>query len=161
MTAAITLPAGLRTLQLEPLFALSLDITSVQKVGASAGVGVVGVVGGGRFEGSRLRGRVLEGGSDWQQILPDGSALLDCRIVLQTDEGALVAMSYQGVRTGSPDVLARLAAGEQVAPVEYYLRINPVFQTNSPELDWLNRIVAVGTGQRSASGPTYNVFEVL
>jgi hypothetical protein len=38
--------------------------------------------------------RVLPGGSDWQRDLPDGSLRLDCRIVLDTTQGALIAMTW-------------------------------------------------------------------
>lgn len=55
MTAQITVPASLEVVRLHPLFALSFDIRSVQEVVASGGVNVVGVVGGGRFEGAPQR----------------------------------------------------------------------------------------------------------
>jgi hypothetical protein len=57
--------------------------------------------------------------------------------------------------------MARLAAGEVVDPKTYYFRIAPVFETASKKYDWLNRIVAVGTGRRDPTGPTYSVEEVL
>jgi hypothetical protein len=158
---SIIVPEPLHSLRSAPLFALELKVTAAQKVGGEAGAGIVGVVGGGRFEGERLKGRVLEGGSDWQQVLADGTILLDCRIVLETDDGALIAMTYQGVRAGPPEVFARLAEGAPVQADEYYFRINPLFQTRSPDHAWLNRIVAVGAGHRPPSGPVYNLFEIL
>jgi hypothetical protein len=93
--------------------------------------------------------------------MPDGTMLLDCRIVLETSEGELIAMTYQGVRSGPAEVLARLAQGADVRADEYYLRIAPLFRTQSPSHAWLNKIIAVGAGQRLPSGPIYNVFEVL
>lgn len=158
MTLIPALPEPLQALQCRPLFALELDVTAVQRIGTES---VIGVVGGGRFEGPRLRGRVLQGGSDWQRVMPDGTMLLDCRIVLETAEGELIAMTYQGVRSGPAEVLARLAQGADVRADEYYLRIAPLFRTQSPNHAWLNKIIAVGAGQRLPSGPIYNVFEVL
>jgi hypothetical protein len=70
-------------------------------------------------------------------------------------------MSYRGVRHGPPEVMARLAAGERVDPKSYYFRMAPVFETASKKYDWLNRIVAVGTGRREPTGPVYEVAEVL
>jgi hypothetical protein len=58
-------------------------------------------------------------------------------------------------------VIARLNAGEAVDPSLYYFRSTPVFETASQKYDWLNRIIAVGTGRREPSGPIYEVFEVL
>jgi hypothetical protein len=154
-------PEPLQTLCFKPLLSLKLDIAAVQKLSVPDAGTIVGVVAGGQFEGPQLRGRVLAGGSDWQRVLPDGSLRLDCRIVLETAQGELIAMTYRGIRSGSPEVLKRLAAGEVVGADEYYLRINPLFETRSSELDWLNRVVAVAAGQRLPDGPIYNVFEVL
>lgn len=161
MTTTLAVPESLQAIRSKHLFSLKLEIAAVQKVSApDAGI-VVGVVSGGYFEGPQLQGRVLPGGSDWQRVLPDGSLRLDCRIVLETTRGALIAMTYQGIRAGSPEVLARLAAGEAVDADEYYLRINPLFETRSPEYQWLNRVVAMGAGHRLPDGPIYNVFVLL
>lgn len=161
MTSPIAVPEPLQVLRLAHLLSIKLEISAVQRISAPGAGTVIGVVAGGQFDGARLQGRVLPGGSDWQRVLPDGSLRLDCRIVLETAQGALIAMTYQGIRSGSPEVLERLAAGRAVGADEYYLRINPLFETRSPEHEWLNRIVAVGAGHRLPDGPVYNVFEVL
>jgi Protein of unknown function (DUF3237) len=121
----------------------------------------VGVVPGGRFEGERLSGEVLEGGSDWQAVHSDGATALNVRLVLKTNDDALIGMTYQGVRHGPPEVIARIEKGEVVDPTSYYFRITPVFETAAPKYDWINRVVAVGIGHRRADGPIYSVFEVL
>ena len=51
--------------------------------------------------------------------------------------------------------------GEEVDPASYYFRINPVFEAPTGKYEWLNRVLAIGTGHRFASGPVYSVFEVL
>jgi hypothetical protein len=121
----------------------------------------VGVVPGGQFEGERLAGAVLQGGADWQTVRTDGAVGLDVRLLLQTNDGALIGMSYQGVRHGPLSVIESLEKGEVVDPASYYFRINPLFETAAPAYDWLNRVVAVGIGHRRADGPVYSVFEVL
>jgi hypothetical protein len=121
----------------------------------------IGVIAGGSFEGDRLSGKVLDGGSDWQTLRHDGSVVLNVRVVLQTNDNALVCMTYQGVRHGPPDVIARLEGGEIVDPESYYFRINPLFQTSAPQYDWINRVVGIGLGHRLADGPIYSVFELL
>ena len=158
MTSLESLPESLQTVRWKELFVIELAIDAVHHVGNS---GVVGVVGGGRFSGSRLSGRVLPGGSDWQRVMPDGTTRLDCRLVLETAAGDLIAMTYQGVRTGPADVLARLAKGLDVSADEYYLRVNPMFSTESTTFEWLNRMIAIGAGQRLPGGPVYSVFEIL
>jgi hypothetical protein len=120
----------------------------------------IGIVFGGKFEGERLSGEILDGG-DWQSVRQDGSTLLDVRLILKTDDGALIGVTYKGIRQGPPDVIARLEHGEPVDPESYYFRINPMFETASEKYAWLNNILAIGTGHRFAEGPVYNLFEVL
>jgi hypothetical protein len=66
------------------------------------------VVPGGTFTGDRLSGIVLDGGSDWQTVRGDGATTLDVRVVHKTDDDALIAMTYQGLRHGPADVNARV-----------------------------------------------------
>jgi Protein of unknown function (DUF3237) len=54
-----------------------------------------------------------------------------------------------------------LGKGEEVDPADYYFRITPRFETAVPRYDWMNRIVAVGVGDRKPGGPIYSIFEVL
>ena len=85
----------------------------------------------------------------------------DVRVLLKTDDDALILLTYRGVRHGPDAVMARIAAGEAVAPEEYYLRTVLQFETASETYDWLNRILAVGVGRREPNGVTYDVFEIL
>jgi hypothetical protein len=144
------------------LFTLSLEVAGMQPIGATpAGDRRVGLVAGGRFTGPRLSGTVLPGGADWILLRPDGATTLDVRIVLQTDDGAAIGMTYRGMRHGPAAVMDKVARGEAVDPASYYFRTSVTFETAAPQYDWLNRIVAVGTGHRPPSGPVYDVFEVL
>ena len=87
--------------------------------------------------------------------------MLDVRLTLETDDAQLIYMTYRGLRHGPADVIARLNRGEPVDPASYYFRTTPVFETASTKYDWLNRVVSVATGRREASGPIYEVYEVL
>jgi hypothetical protein len=156
------LPEVLKSIRTRPLFVFRLDVRPLQMVGGpEGGFRRIGVVPGGVFEGERLSGTVLAGGSDWQLVRSDQSVSLDVRLVLKTDDGALIGMTYKGIRAGAPDILKRIDAGEEVDPASYYFRINPLFETGSEKYAWLNNIVAVGAGRRTADGPVYSVFEVL
>ena len=155
------LSEGLLNVRTRPLFAMQLAVR-MQVVGETpTTTRRIGVVYGGRFAGERLSGEVLEGGSDWQSARPDGSTLLDVRLNLKTDDGALIAMTYRGLRHGPREVIERLERGEAVDPESYYFRVNPMFETASEKYGWLNRVLAVGLGHRLADGPIYNVFELL
>jgi Protein of unknown function (DUF3237) len=150
-----------RTVRTHPLFTMRLD-TELLVVGATpTTTRRIGVVPGGTFEGERLSGKVLDGGSDWQSMRGDGSTLLDVRLNLETDDGALICMTYRGIRHGPREVIGRLEKGEVVDPTSYYFRINPMFETASDKYGWLNGVVAVGIGHRFSDGPIYNIFELL
>jgi len=144
------------------LFTLKLTVAGMQPIGQTPGGNRrIGLVAGGTFEGERLRGTVLPGGADWLTARPDGATTLDVRLVLQTDDGASIGLTYRGIRHGPPDVIDRLNRGEPVDPASYYFRTSLAFETAAPRYEWLNRVIAVGTGNRLPEGPVYDVFEVL
>ncbi|MGC8476189.1 MAG: DUF3237 domain-containing protein [Acetobacteraceae bacterium] len=144
------------------LFTLTLEVAGMQPVGPTpAGDRRVGLVAGGRFKGARLSGIVLPGGADWIMLRPDGATTLDVRLVLQTDDGAAIGMTYRGMRHGPPEIMDRVARGEPVPAESYYFRTAVAFETAAERYAWLNRIIAIGTGERPPSGPVYDVFEVL
>ena len=117
---------------------------------------------GGTFEGPRLRGTVLPGGSaDWLLLRSDGVLELDFRATLQTDDGALIWMTSFGLRHGPPQIIAALGRGESVDPSTYYFRTTPRFKTAHPSYSFLNRLIAIATGDRRAEGPIYTIHEVL
>lgn len=133
---------------LTPLLELDVEVAAPQSVGrAETGERRCVPITGGRFRG-RLQGRVLAGGADWQVLRPDGLADLDARYMLQTDEGACIEVWSRGLRTGSPEVMARLAAGESVDASAYYMRTAMRFETAEPALQWLVHTLAVAIGER-------------
>jgi uncharacterized protein DUF3237 len=116
---------------------------------------------GGTFNGPELNGTLLPGVSaDWQLVLPDGTALADIRYALQTDDGNLLYVQARGVRHGSPEVLARLARGEDVDATEYTFRTSTQIQTAAPELDWLNKGVFISVGARQPDRVIYETYLV-
>ena len=100
------------------------------------------------------------GGADWQIVRASGSSLADIRYTLKTDGGALLYVQSQGVRHGDPNVLARLAAGEDVDPSEYTFRTTVTIETADPELAWVNDGVFIAVGGRQPSGVSYDVYLV-
>jgi hypothetical protein len=156
------LPEALKTLRTRPLFVMQLSVRKILTLGDTpAGRRRIGVAYGGAFEGERLSGEVLDGGNDWQLFRADGALTLDVRLILKTNDGDLIAMSFRGLRHGPSDILRRIDQGDVVDLASYYSRINPLFETSSAKYDWLNRIIGVGIGHRLADGPIYSVFEVL
>jgi Protein of unknown function (DUF3237) len=116
---------------------------------------------GGTFAGPELNGKLLPGSSaDWQTVLPDGTALGDIRYTLQTDDGDLLYVQSRSVRHGSPDVLARLARGEDVDASEYTFRTSTQIETASPALDRLNKGVFISVGGRRPGAVVYETYLV-
>jgi hypothetical protein len=145
-----------------PLTILSAVLDSPHKLGTTpAGERKCVPVLGGKMEGERLAGRILPGGSDWAITNAAGILALDVRLVIETHDGALINCQYTGMRHGPADVMARLAAGEPVDYRELYFRIAPRFDTADTRYDWLNRMLAVGIGERLDEGPRYHIHEVL
>src|SRR5262249_38483935 len=115
----------------QPLMTVKiLAAKPLQQLGAVPhGTRIIVPVAGGDFEGPRLRGKVLPGGGDWLLLRGDGVLELDLRITLETDDQALVYMTFQGLRHGPPDAIAALGRGEVVDPARYYFRTLPRFET--------------------------------
>ena len=136
-------------MQSRPLMTLRLNTAPTQNVGAGPhGNRVTYPITGGSFDGERLRGKVLAGGDDWTIRRSDGVMELDLRITLETDDGALIHMTFEGIR-------------DDGAPGAPYFRTTPRFETAEPKYAFLNRLLAVGTGEIRAEGPVHVIEELL
>jgi hypothetical protein len=125
----------------------------------------VSYIAGGVIEGERLRGEVVPGGGDWSELGlgAAGAALtlVDVRSVWKTHDGALLYVTYGGRLVIPEEVLTDVrdpAKVEQLPAESYYFRIQPVFETADPRYDWLNALVAVGVGRRTAAGVRYRII---
>jgi hypothetical protein len=145
-----------------PLMTVRITAAPPQKLGTVPhGTRIIVPVTGGDFEGPRLRGKILPGGGDWLLLRSDGVLELDLRITLETDDHALIYMTFQGLRHGPPDAMAALGRGEVVDPARYYFRTIPRFETSAETYAFLNRIIAVGVGETRPDGAVHRIDEVL
>jgi len=145
----------------EFVYAAAITIGEVQEVGEThLGQRRIIPITGGTFEGPGLGGTILPGGADWQVIRADGTAALEARYTMQADSGALIYVVNTGFRHGPPEVLARLAAGEEVDPALYYFRASPLFETADPDLAWLNQTIFVASGRRRVDAVLLDVYAV-
>jgi hypothetical protein len=71
-------------------------------------------VGGGTFEGPRLRGTIVPGSADWQLLRSDGVLEMDLRFTLRTDDGALISMSVVWHASRAAEIIAAIGRGETV-----------------------------------------------
>ena len=145
-----------------PLMTLRIAAAPPQELGAVPhGTRSIIPVTGGDFEGPRLRGKVLSGGGDWLLLRSDGVLELDLRVTLETDDHALIHMTFQGLRHGPPDVIAALGRGEAIDPARYYFRTLPKFETATDKYAYLNRIITVGVGEVRPDGAIHTIDEIL
>ena len=145
------------------LMTLHVNVGTTQSIGAVPhGTRRIALIGGGTFEGPRLRGTIVpDGSADWLLLRSDGVLELDLRCTLRTDDGALISMSSFGLRHGPPEVIAALARGEPIDPTRYYFRAVMRFETAEPTLAWLNRILALASGARERRAVRLDVYEVV
>ena len=89
-------------IQTRPLFEMRLHVPQVVDIGDTPlGRRRIATVTGGSFDGERLRGEVVgTPAGDWLLQRNDGVTVLDVRLLLRTDDGEHIYMSYRGVRHG-------------------------------------------------------------
>jgi hypothetical protein len=79
---------------------------------------------------------------------PDGSRLLDVRILLQTDDGQKIYMSWRGIAFTPPGGTL-------------WARIVPMFETASEKNVGLNNVVAVGVYRPDLGKIAYRIYRIL
>lgn len=108
---------------------------------------------GGTVAGPRLSGTIRPGGSDWPLIRPDGTSEIEATYTVVADDGTPILVRNAGLRVSAPEVLARLRAGEAVAPDEYYFRSAPRFDVPDGPHAWLrDRLFVASLAPDPAAG---------
>ena len=115
---------------------------------------------GGEAQGNGWRARVLPGGADFQLVVNERMAELDARYCLETDGGDRIYVQNRAIRSGPPELIARLVRGEPVDPSDIYFRCSPTFETASPALSWINERMFVGSGARLPDRVLMRFFEL-
>ena len=105
---------------------------------------------GGSVQGPELSGDLVEGGVDWQVQRADGVTDISAHYVIRTADGALIEVQCDGLRHGPPDVMARLARGEDVPPQDYFFRTLVRLTTGHANWLHLNKVMAIAAGRREA-----------
>jgi hypothetical protein len=124
-------------IELVPLCTLRLQLKPPIEVGGGpAGTRLIVEVASAQVKGDRLRGEMLgAAAADWVIVGPEGTGTVDVRATLQTDDGAIIFVKYNG----------RLDVSQGLQfPMTAY--VAPLFETGDERYAWLNRIQAVGKG---------------
>jgi hypothetical protein len=135
-------------IELIPLCEVDITLAEPIAVGEGpAGLRLVAEVLAARASG-RLTGS-LKGGAaaDWL-VLHGPAGSLDVRITIETDDGAVVFVQYNG----------RMDLSEGLGARPVY--VAPRFETGDPRYAWLNTVQAVGKGQLDGTKLHYEWYEV-
>lgn len=130
-------------LESEFLMDFVIETSAAQQIGDRRIVPITG----GHFEGPNMKGKVLDVGADWIETRADGTNELDVRVSLETEDGALIYMSYEGVLSRSSE--------------DMYWRVVPRFETDAEKYKHLNNIIAVGIGKRINGKTAYSIYSIL
>lgn len=136
-----------RTPELQFAFELFIDVEEGWHIGRGADEKLwFTPVTGGTIIGPRLSGTVISGGGDWS-IKRQDTTQVEARYLIRAEDGAVIDVVNRGYFRATPEVEARLDAGEAVAEDEYYFRTAFEFRTDAQEHRWLSESQFVGFGR--------------
>jgi Protein of unknown function (DUF3237) len=107
---------------------------------------IVGITGG-TVRGPKVNGTVAHLGADWLTLRADGTAQLDVRALVTTDDGASIHMHYLGVMSPGE-------SGPRIVTA-------PLFEAGDERYAWLNSVQAVAVGAPGAGSVDYDVYRIL
>ena len=116
---------------------------------------------GGWAKGERVNGTFTGAGGDWVLIGPDGYGRLDVRGQIQTDDGAILYITYGGLLEMNEKVMAAMGGGGQGTDFDdHYFRTTPRLETGDPRYTWVNQTLFVGRGRLGPGTVQYEVYRV-
>ena len=113
------------------------------------------------FPGHRCAAKCCRAAPTGRCLRSDGTAELEARYTLRTDDGVLIYVRNHGLRHGPPDVIAALAAARPVDPARYYFRGATFFETSDARYAWLTKHIIVCTGEREPVAVKLRFFKML
>lgn len=148
-------------LEQEHLFDYSIELNSHDRPAhvfgrTPYGQRIVGGVRHGEVKGPRINATILEG-MDYGLLRDDGFVAPDVRLVLRTDDDALILMTYTAGRLGPWDEVMAARRGESHDPDKISWILTYAFETGAEKYDWLNRTLAIGRGRITPAGFHYRV----
>ncbi|MEN9684044.1 MAG: hypothetical protein RLZZ427_1795 [Pseudomonadota bacterium] len=146
---------------LEFVCEFAVTVSAPQELGdCGAGTRRIIPIAGGSVTGPALNGRILGVGADWQTVEPGTIARLDARYAIETDDGALIEVTSQGIRHMPADVAARVQAGEAVPFSDYYMRTVIWLNSSHPDYTWVNRAMFLASGGKQGQAVKLSIYRV-
>jgi len=142
--------------ELEFIADMAAYVTMDAPIGPAAwGTRLICPVVRGTVEGPKIKGVVRPFGADWAILRADDCIELDVRLIVETDDGALIHVEYRGVIDLAQEQVDRLRSGRAVGDMKIHTA--PRFETAHPDYVWLNRIQAIGCGSNEVVGEQIKV----
>jgi len=149
--------------KIDHIMSYNATLTAPEIIGeVPEGIRVNFYVTGGNITGPKVFGKLRPVGADWLTLRRDGIGVLDVKATAETNDGALLYITYSGIidlgSTGYQDFLAGKPPASGTA-----IRISPKVSTSHPNYLWLNRLHCVGVGGAflERSEVAYDVYAVL
>jgi hypothetical protein len=94
--------------------------------------------------------------------MPSGVSRLDVRLIVKTDDGALIYVTYNGIIKDTKESEARAEKGEVLRFKDHYFVIAPTIETSAKKYEWLNGVQCIGKIVEDKNGAyvKYDVFVV-
>ena len=149
---------------LAPVCALTMTIGKRQLIGDMADARYqTGAIETGTVSGPRISGKVLPGAVDWAKVLSNGLLEPDVKLVIETDDGALIHVSYVGVVDMGPDAYDKARRGEPFGTI-FHPRTVLRMRSSAPAYDWVNRRQFIGIGfldfAQASPSINYDIYEL-
>jgi hypothetical protein len=116
--------------------------------GGPNGTRVIVRVTGGTVTGPRLNGTIEDLGADWLTMRADGTAQLDVRILITTDDGVPIHVSYKGVMSPDSNGVPRIVTA-------------PLFETGDERYAWLTHMQGIAIGTTGNGTVEYNLYRIV
>ncbi len=151
-------------LKSEFLFSLDINLNPPQVVGPIwKGVRLISPFKDGLVTSDKIKGKVLPCSGDWGLFIDSATFKVDSRVTIETDDGALIYITYSGYSHATAKIAAMIGQGKggEINPSDYYFRTSVSFETSSPLYAWLNYTTAVGMGSFPAAGKVvYRIYAI-
>lgn len=108
--------------------------------------------------GPKLNGKLRHMGGDWMTVRRDGVGLLDVRATIETTDGALLYVHYEGYCEFGDD--GYNAFLQQRYPSSVPTRTAPMFHTAHPNYRWLNRVQCITIGEVVIADRTIYTYDL-
>ena len=96
----------------------------------------------GWVEGPQLKGKIIPPSSDTLKNMGNGIFRLDVRLTIQTEDGQIILVSYNGISNCPKEARDRFLKGDMLRSGECYFVTAPTFETKSERYGWLNSVQA-------------------